>query len=165
MGNRCQLDDADVFLPRIMEFEDGFQVASMLPSWVLNSKAPWFQVRPDVVGLVPARLNQCRGGAPASRKAGFVPKPTSSGDAPDAPLAGTDSERVPEHRVQLELEVNLTDAAGQHPARPGHKGATCAPRGVATGPGCRRAWSRSSHPSSQGARPAGVILALGWGVL
>ena len=28
-----------------------------------------------------------------------------------------------------------------------------------------RAWSRSSHPSSQGARPAGVILALGWGVL
>ena len=30
---------------------------------------------------------------------------------------------------------------------------------------CRRAWSRSSHPSSQGARPVGVILALGWGVL
>jgi hypothetical protein len=27
------------------------------------------------------------------------------------------------------------------------------------------AWSRSSHPSSQGARPAGMILALGWGVL
>ncbi len=25
------------------------------------------------------------------------------------------------------------------------------------------AWSRSSHPSSQGARPAGMILALGWG--
>ena len=35
--------------------------------------------------------------------------------------------------------------------------------GAANGRG--GAWSRSSHPSSQGARPAGMILALGWGVL